>query len=79
MINASFGNSATFSLAGLEAHTWGEVEGSGLVGSQGPHIGGGVEGSGLGGLQAHPGGRVSRATPGGSPGQHLGCVYPSMH
>ena len=47
-------------IAGFQAHTQGEVEGSGQVGSQ-----------------AHTWG-VSRPI-GGSPGPHLGGVYPSMH
>ena len=44
----------------------GEVEGSGLGGSPGPHPGGEVEGSGLGGLQAHTQGGKLRGQPGGS-------------
>ena len=55
-------------LAGLQAHTRGEVEGSGQRGSPG---------SQLGGLQAHSWG-VSRPTPGGCPGPHL-RGYPSMY
>ena len=47
-------------IAGFQAHSQGEVEGSGQVGSQ-----------------AHTW-RVSRPI-GGSPGPHLGGVYPSMH
>ena len=79
-------------LAGLQAHTQGEVEGSGLGGLQ-VHNQREVEGSGLGGLQAHIQGAsrhnpegclqahtqmVSRPTPGGSP---CPCPrgYPSMH
>ena len=38
---------------GLQAHTQGEVEGSGLEGCLQAHTQGEVEGSGLGGLQAH--------------------------
>ena len=51
-------------LAGLQEHTQGEVEGSGLGGLQAHTQGGEVEGSGLGGLQAHTWG-VFRLTPGG--------------
>ena len=46
-------------LAGFQAHTQGEVEGSGQGGLQ-AHTQGGVEGSGLGGLQAHTQGGVSQ-------------------
>ena len=67
-------------LAGFQAHTQGEVEGSGQGVSR-PTPKGDVEGSGQGE-------GVSRPTPGGSPGphpvgspgQHPGeVVYPSMH
>ena len=59
----------------------GDVEGSGLGGSPGPHQGGKLRGL-PGGLQAHTQGEVevsgwgvSRPTPGGSPGPYLGgCV-----
>ena len=52
-------------IAGLQTHTQGEVEGSGLGGSPGPHPEGEVEGSGLGGSPGpHPGGKL-RGQPGG--------------
>ena len=57
-------------LGGLQAHTWGEVEGSGLGGLE-AHTWGEVEGSGQGGLQGH--------TWGGLQAHTQGVVYPSMH
>ena len=65
---------------GLQAHTQGEVEGSGLGGSPGPHLGG-VSRLTPGCLQAHTCGSVSRPTPRrelegsglrGSPAPHQG-------
>ena len=66
---------------GLQAHTQGELDGSDLggspgphpEGSTGPHLGGGLQAhTWEGGLQAHTWEGVSRPT--------LGvCVYPSMH
>ena len=70
---------------GLQAHTQGEVEGSGWWGVQGPHPGGKLRGLAREGLQPHSQGvsrstpwgvsrptprGVSRPTPGGSPGPH---------
>ena len=48
---------------GLQAHTQGEVDGSGLEGSLGPHLGGSPG--------PHPGGSPGPHL-GGSPGPHLG-------
>ena len=58
-------------LAGFQAHTQGELEGSDWGGLQ-AHPQGELEGSGLGGLQAHTQGEVEGSGHGGSPGPHLG-------
>ena len=57
---------------GLQAHTQGEVEGSGLRGGlQARTQGGKLRGLAWGGLQAHTQGEVEGSGLGGSPGPHL--------
>ena len=65
------GDGITACIAGLQAHTQGEVGESGLEGAPGPHPGGKLRGLAWGGLQAHTW-RVSRPTRGGSPDPHRG-------
>ena len=63
---------------GLQAHTQGEVEGSGLGEVSRPTPRGEVEGSGLGGVsRPMPVGDFQAHTGGGSPGPHPGGCIPA--
>ena len=63
-------------LAGLQAHTQGEIEGSGLGWVSRPTPRGKLRGLVWGSPDPYPGGSPG-PYPGGSPGSHQG--YPSMH